>query len=46
MTLEEKLEHGKKMLLEAIEENDNYGFLYWRGYVDGVRVAMEKEENV
>lgn len=44
MTNQERLDYAEKKLDEAIRNGTVYDQTYWRGYRDGVKRAVENEE--
>ena len=42
MTIQDKLSHAERMLIEAKERGDDLDKEYWLGYIDGLRVAMQR----
>ena len=44
MTNQERLAYAEKKLDEAIQNGTVYDQTYWRGYRDGVKRAVENEE--
>lgn len=44
MNLQEKLEHAKEMWRAALDKNELYDVMYWRGMVDGLKVRIEREK--
>lgn len=44
MTNKERLAYAEKRLDEAIRNGTVYDQTYWRGYRDGVKRAVENEE--
>lgn len=43
MNLQEQLKHAEEMWRAALDKNELYDVMYWRGMVDGLKVRIERE---
>ena len=44
MNLQEQLKHAEEMWKAALDKNELYDVMYWRGMVDGLKAKQEKTE--
>ena len=44
MNLKEQLKHAEEMWRAALDKNELYDVMYWRGMMDGLKVRIEREK--
>jgi hypothetical protein len=44
MNLQEQLKHAEEMWRAALDKNELYDVMYWRGMMDGLKVRIEREK--